>query len=281
MIMIFTALYCEAQPLIQYYHLKKNNDINRFQVFQNGDVLLAITGTGSISAAAAVSHICTLFPAENSVFLVNIGVCGAREEYAPAGSIFLCNKIIEEATKRTFYPDMLFKHPFSESGIVTCSTVVREAGLYSDKERIEGLFDMEAAGIYQAAAYYLQPHQTAFLKIVSDYGTRDRLMPEKIAGLMDKNLKVVTDWLESIGKIKFEDRSDFTPEEEACIADMARKLLCSVTMEHRLRQLICYYKLVNGSFTGIVEEFSSHNHLPCKTKAEGKRCLEKLIAELV
>ncbi len=281
MIRIFTALHCEAQPLIRRYNLKRNNDIARFQVFQNEDISLAVTGTGSISAAVAVSHLFTLYPSESNDFLVNIGICGAGDDSVRCGDIFLCNKITEEATGRTFYPDVIFKHPFAESDIITCSTVVDKSGIHAGRDRKAGLFDMEAAGIYQAAAYYLQPHRTAFLKVASDHGMDDRLKPEDISRLIDKNMDVISEWLEAIKQMEQVYEPVFSREEESCAGDMARKLQCSVTMERMLRQRLLYYKLVNGSFTEVVEEFCSCHQLPCKTRAEGKMYFEKFAARLI
>ena len=118
MIYIVTAMYCEAQSLIAYFHLKKDTAHTRFQVFwkEEAGIRLIITGTGEIAAAAAVSSICTEYGVGPGDFLVNIGVCAGSED-----GMFLCSKITEESTGKTFYPDMLYRHvsmPFGREKVI-------------------------------------------------------------------------------------------------------------------------------------------------------------------
>lgn len=279
MLMIFSALYCEAQPLIKHYRLKRNNNISKFQVFQNNDIMLVITNTGSIAAAVAVAYICAIYPPAPSDFIVNIGVCGAADQNIAAGSIFLCNKITEEATERSFYPDILFRHPFSESGIITCGKVQYNSFLCEKRDAV--LFDMESAGIYQSAVYYFQPHQISILKIVSDYGISKMPGQDEVSGLVEKNMPGIAGWLEKLQQIQFKDRSAFTSEEEEHVKSIADNLQCSVTIEYKLRQILLYYKLIHGSFIEEIESFCSNNKLPCKTKLEGKMYFEQLKAKFI
>lgn len=276
MLMIFTALYCEAQPLIQYYKLKRDNSINKFQVFQNNDIILVITNTGSIAAAVGVTCISELYPPSPSDFIINIGICGSSDRNIAAGDIFLCNKIIEEATGRSFFPDVLFRHTFSESSLITCSRIQ----LDPDEKRAEKLFDMEASGIYQSAAYYFQPHQISVLKIVSDYGTA-QIHSDKVSGLIEENMPDITKWLAQLQKTNLNSGTVLTLEEEATVKRLADYLQCSVTMEHRLRQTMLWYKLAHGSFNEEIESFCLENKLPCKTKKEGKMYFEQLRAKLI
>jgi hypothetical protein len=122
--------------------------------------------------------------------LLSFGVCAGAN--VPCGDLYLCSKLTERETGRTFYPDMLYRHPFGEASLVTGRSVwmgsreektllAEVSGLRSDalKEpdgRLEGLatvlYDMEAAAIYQAASYYVGPHRMQFLKLVSDHGIR-------------------------------------------------------------------------------------------------------------
>lgn len=83
-----------------------------------------------------------------------------------------CNKITEQTTGRTFYPDVIYRHPFAEAEIVTQAVPYRGANETQDPENGAGarLYDMEAAAVYQAGAYYFGPHQMTFLKVVTDHG---------------------------------------------------------------------------------------------------------------
>lgn len=119
MIYIFTAFYWEAQGLIEQFHLKKVMGSTRFQQFTDeaAKILLTVSGVGEIAAAVAVSSVCTSFPPRKEDFLLNIGICAGD---AKKGSIFLIHKLTEQATGKTFYPDLLYRHGFLEAELVTC-----------------------------------------------------------------------------------------------------------------------------------------------------------------
>ncbi|HZK28340.1 MAG TPA: hypothetical protein VFD00_12470 [Thermoclostridium sp.] len=121
MITIFTALYCEAEPIIRYFDLKRQNNINGFQLFSNNSIHLLITGVGGINAAIGVTSLCSSSintPTFNDI-VVNLGICGAENLTLKKGTILLGNKIIDLSTNKSYYPDMIFRHKFIESTILT------------------------------------------------------------------------------------------------------------------------------------------------------------------
>ena len=160
MIYIFSAFYAEAKNIIDHYGLKKEKSLEtvRVDVFANDDIRLVITGVGEINAAAAVSNIGGAYGISPDDEILNVG-CGAC-----FGSIFLGNKLTEQMTGRTFYPDMLMKANLRECEIITAVRVLKEG-------REQVVYDMEAAAIYQAAAFFVGPHRMHFIKLVS-YGRR-------------------------------------------------------------------------------------------------------------
>ena len=170
MIYIFTALYCEAHIFIRKYNLIKNNENIWFQEFYNesSGLRLTITGVGEIAAATAVGSVCSIYKPTQEDLLLNVGICAHSTE---KHGIFLCNQIIEKATGKTFYPDMLYRSNFCEGTIVT--EMLPWNALNDNpktKSSAGNLYDMEAAAIYQAGIHFFGPHQMIFLKIVSDRG---------------------------------------------------------------------------------------------------------------
>jgi len=281
MIYIFTALYCEAKNLIRQFHLTKNPENTRFQEFYNekSGVRLTVTGVGGTAAATAVGSICTAYPPAEDDLLVNIGTCayirsadGQQPSFRDREGIFLCNQITEQATGRSFYPDMLYRHEFQEASIVTGMrpwnasadrVVGRDAGCDKsedglagcdragtgdagcDKNRYGGaklhhaktgaLYDMEAAAVYQAGAYYLGPHQMSFLKVVSDDGNARHLTLDLIGRLMEENREGIADYIKVLQAAACGQRREavFTQETEAlierlCTPPPAHALLCFV-----------------------------------------------------
>ncbi len=145
MIYVMMALYQEAHGLIRELELKKNTAYAPFEVFDNesAGIRLVVTGVGEIAAAAATAAVCARDGADAADFLVNIGCCAAggckpadrgmdsccaaaegadsccepadrdmdsgygEANAAQIGDLYVCHKITEQATGKTFYPDIL------------------------------------------------------------------------------------------------------------------------------------------------------------------------------
>ena len=124
MIILAMAIYCEAKPLIEKYRLKKKmSHICLFTVFANEEkeILLIITGTGNAAAASSVAGVCAKLDLKaDKNFLVNIGTCASA---LASDEIYICSKITDESSERTFYPDMIYKNPFKEAEIITSAVL--------------------------------------------------------------------------------------------------------------------------------------------------------------
>ena len=131
MIYVMMALYQEAHGLIRELELKKNTAYAPFEVFDNesAGIRLVVTGVGEIAAAAATAAVCARDGADAADFLINIGCCAAgcckpadrdmdsgygAAHAAQTGDLYVCHKITEQATGKTFYPDILYRHPWKE-----------------------------------------------------------------------------------------------------------------------------------------------------------------------
>lgn len=267
MVYIFTALYCEAKALIEYYGLARDNRISKFQVFANSDenVVLAVTGVGNVAAAVAVALVSQIYGAGKNDFLVNIGSCAGCN-----AGIFLCNKITDEATGRTFYPDVLYHHEFAEKEVVTVPKVVMcgvaEKGY---------LYDMESAGIYQAGSYFFGTHQMSFVKIVSDAGEGEQVSLQVIEKLVASHKRELVTYIDGLRKITASCENSQDAGDDARIAQIAADMRCSVVMENELRQNIRYCALSGFSWQTIFDEMYAYGKLPAGSKKEGKIYLEE------
>lgn len=229
MVYVFCAFYGEGSGLIKHYNLKKRqaDKYYRFDVFENEDlpVRIILTGQGSVMAAAAVSGAASFFGIKAEDAIINLGTCAG--DYEP-GSVFICNKITEEATGRTFYPDMILRSSLPERELVTVPTAIRKPiyehvsgqparqneGLLQEAElewqkpdvTLEvhanrdshnmALYDMEAAAVYQAANLYVGPHRMGFVKVVSDNGDIEGLTPDFIKGLMAEAVDEIASYVD-------------------------------------------------------------------------------------
>ena len=173
--------------------------------------------------------------------MVNYGSCAAEgmlmpEEgeggggaCVPLGSIIMVNKLTDAESGRTFYPDMIYRHPFTEGKVFTSAQVytvdagardggttkvedvglnahaegyakVETAGLNAQNEEAmkaeviaPTVHDMEAAAFYEAGNFYYGPHQMIFLKVVTDHGIeKERLQNDSGQGKDITNTKNMT-----------------------------------------------------------------------------------------
>lgn len=293
MIYLFTALYCEAKVFIEQFCLKKVADQNRFQQFGNdtGQILLTVTGAGEIAAAAAVSSVCTKYPPDEHDILLNIGTCAG-----PAGSrgVYYICKLTEQATGKTFYPDLLYKHSFREAELWTVmkpwkriaqADGIVQASLPDEEKAGSRLHDMEAAAVYQAGAYFFGPHQMIFVKIISDDGAGEILSAACVRSQMETYKESMCGFLRQLLQMTYEESKAIDDAEqsgtEQRLCQLCADLHCTKAMEASLRQYVRYAALSGTDWQHAVQKLYEENRLPCKDKREGKRCFEALKQRLL
>ena len=293
MIYVMMALYQEAHGLIRELELKKNTAYAPFEVFDNesAGIRLVVTGVGEIAAAAATAAVCARDGADAADFLVNIGCCEAggcepadrdmdsgygAAHAAQIGDLYVCHKITEQATGKTFYPDILYRHPWKERELVTGMQPLQRAAAHG------ALYDMEAAAVYQAGIRFFSPDRMSFLKVVSDSGVagQERMTAETLAGLLEQHVKAVAGFLANLWKAADEEEAlrsgGILQEDEAVLEQIFAALHCSQTMRASARQYITYAALTGYDWKVELEEWYARGLLPCKDRREGKVRLEEL-----
>ena len=293
MIYVMMALYQAAHGLIRELKLKKNTAYAPFEVFDNesAGIRLVVTGVGEIAAAAATAAVCARDGADTADFLVNIGCCAAggcepadrdmdsgygAAHAAQTGDLYVCHKITEQATGKTFYPDILYRHPWKERELVTGMQPLQRAAAHG------ALYDMEAAAVYQAGIRFFSPDRMIFLKVVSDSGVagQERMTAETLAGLLEQHVKAVAGFLANLWKAADEEEAlrsgGILQEDEAVLEQIFAALHCSQTMRASARQYITYAALTGYDWKVELKEWYARGLLPCKDRREGKVRLEEL-----
>lgn len=315
MVYVFCAFYGECSGLIKHYNLKKRqtDKYYRFDVFENENQLVRIilTGQGSVMAAAAVSGAASFFGIKAEDAIINVGTCAG--DYEP-GQVFICNKITEEATGRTFYPDMILRSNLPERELVTAPVVIRKSiHEYANKDSHNmALYDMEAAAIYQAANLYMGPHRMGFIKVVSDNGDIEGLTPDFIKGLMAEAVDEIASYVDMFvtdagnwhndrldafdklnsGKnssIQQQHMGHYSLNDDMCRAEestqftnqLCKDLHCSKVMENQVRQLIKYLSLEGTDYMTYINKLYNEGRLPAHDKKNGKVCLDEIKRELL
>ena len=293
MIFVFVALYQEAKPLIRALQLKKQQQTSGFDVYENKEVRLILSGTGALSAATAVGSSLAFFGAGEEDLLVNWGSCAEElsgDRNKKSGVLYCCNKLVDSVSHHTYYPDMFVKSELPEACVVTetkvwadtdhCKRVVRE-GLMGGSDDVI-LHDMEAAAIYFAGAHFFAPHQMHFVKTVTDFG--DGSIPlENFSELMEKAAPFFLSYLEQLKNWQKEsikiatDRWERTEEQEKILEEFC----CSETMKAMFLQCIHYWSLAGTDYRKELEKMRVAGELPCRDKREGKKRFEQLRENLL
>ena len=282
MVYVFCAFYGECSGLIKHYNLKKRqtDKYYRFDVFENENqpVRIILTGQGSVMAAAAVSGAASFFGIKAEDAIINVGTCAG---YYEPGQVFICNKITEEATGRTFYPDMILRSGLPERGLVTVPVVINKPiHEYVNKDSHNmALYDMEAAAIYQAANLYVGPHRIGFVKVVSDNGDIEGLTPDFIKKLMAEAVDEMASYVDMF----VTDTHDMCRAEESTqfTNQLCKDLHCSKVMENQVRQLIKYLSLEGTDYMTYINRLYDEGRLPAHDKKNGKVCLDEIKRELL
>ena len=285
MIILAMAIYCEAKPLIEKYRLNKDESYMPFTVFANEEkeILLIITGTGNAAAASSVAGVCAKLDLKaDKNFLVNIGTCASA---SASDEIYICSKITDESSERTFYPDMIYKNPFKEAEIITSAVLFENKNDKNPQNTSDTvLYDMEAAFVWQAGAYFFAPHEMSFVKILSDNGDTEGITPDYITALVENHINIIDEYINRLRDI-LDDIScagDEKAAKEKQLADkLCRDLCCSKTMEYELRQYIRYCFIENIDINGVVCKMYEENMMPCNDKREGKKRFEQLKSRLL
>lgn len=294
MLYISTTLYCEAKPFIKYFKLKKTDKFHKFQVFLSDDIILIISGVGEIASSVAIACVCSTFVPKEKDFFLSFSSGAALSENMPLGELYLLNKITQITTDKTFYPDILFRHPFQEIQGITGSKILQEDSSFlqsymQDETNLYLSYDMEAASSYVSASYFFETHQMLFLRVISDYGINKNT--EKESQKIDISNNIMT-YIECKKEIlypfvrKLMDREEeksipLNREAEAFLEEMTQILHLSVSMKNTLLQHVKFYLLMHENLSPILHWSSTNIPTTCKSKREGKNYFEELKRQLL
>lgn len=309
MVFVFMALYPEAKPVIKRLGLKKRTDRTRFQEFvsEDSEVILAITGVGSVAAAAAVAAVLTEYDAGPGDQLLSVGTAAALHG---GTGIFLLNKLLDQNSDRTFYPDMLIKTELREASGVTGSTVLSQRAAAFMAVAAEGydLYDMESAAVYQAGNLFLGPHQMSFIRVVSDRGIeaedRERVvsdggietemvmpkdteaaasymsdMAARVNAVINSHVEEISDYVEKllVLSVKEKNRGRISGKNSGSLVD---KIIedghFSKVMQDQLRQYVRYAELSSIDWENAAKVLYDEGVLPTIDKRGGKKALDRI-----
>lgn len=286
MIYLSFAIYAEAAPFIKKLQLKAENRQTGFQVFSSDNFKLVITGTGNLNSAINLTAFLSGEKVTEDDFFINIG-SASSSFYSCKNQLFICNKLKELSTGRSFYPDILYHHDFTEAICLTSPVTVADAShsdefIFPEEALTPVIFDMEASSCYQAAIRYFNTHKMFFLKYTSDTGA------DKVSGQLiniTPEPEVVENILQFISALPTEKNKHrdviLREKAEQSAALLAPFLSCSVTMKHELSALLLYCECCGVSSEKLVKDFiAQYNDIFPVCKKQGKIYFERLKSQI-
>jgi len=261
MIYLVIALLAEAKPFIKHFDLKKESE-KPFTIFSSKDYKMVITGIGKERATIATTHLLTRFMPTKNDFLFNIGLCGAPKKFS-IGEALMINKIYSSG--KTYYPDMLLRHPFKESALTTVEKPQNSA--------LATCVDMESSAIYKTALYFFKTSQLAFLKIVSDHFSNEIPQKESVYQWIDQHMQNF--------EIVFSNAKRFRQKDETITSSLKQK---SIYIEEKLKLSHSQKLQLKDALIYYILRYDSEPSLDISTTIESKsqrnREFELLITSL-
>lgn len=250
MICICTALHCEAQPLIRALHMTKDTGFCSQALFMGADAALIVSGTGKTRAAVAAARAFNLFTAENSLTVLNCGVCGGAGGQ-PKGQAYLINKITDSGSGKCFYPDLLFAHQLPEE---TLTTFERPVAAAQPTAPTSGLVDMEGSGFFEAASLFLPPSRIVLLKVVFDHLEDKAFKAEEVGRAIDNNVEVIVEIINKLSAGESAGAHEEVSPLELLLQDAAQRLRLSQSRRIELKKAARSCLVRNG---GRLEELKA------------------------
>lgn len=304
MLIVFGAIWKEIKDYGKKLGLKKTKKDTLCPVYEDeeGKIRLVITGVGGVAAAFAVGWYLGAYGHQKEDVYLNIGSCGGEEG---AEGVYRIHGIEDLGDHKTYYPDLRGLYQVPTAKVYTSPEAVDGKMIRRIKEKNPGevcLFDMEAAGLYQALRKVTGPDRMIFLKAVSDHGMmleapapespRVKAAGQQVSMKMQENSDQLVLYTKRIIEHYFrkEVRENSSGEEDLqwklrqkWEEELSADLCASKTMELQLSQL-CRYAYAAGMETelrDIVSGLRSSGELPANNRCGGKRILETLKKSLV
>lgn len=173
----------EAQPLIDYYSLKKIPS-KSFLYFANENLLLLCCGVGKKKSYNIINSFLLKINVKIS-HVINIGISGGKKDSCNIGDCFLINEVIDDKLEEIYniYYNIDTEIPFEQ--ITTVCKPIFDGGL-----DFIGLVDMESYAICRCFRDYIKDNKLFIIKIVSDFMdvNRDYFSFNRVYDLINLNI---------------------------------------------------------------------------------------------
>ena len=174
MILIHTALLCEAQIIIEKYKLTKISSSPK--VYRNNNILVLVGGVGKQNTIKSLKFIFENYEVRKAF---NIGIAGCGNKKFEIGELFCTNKKLDNIKYKELKT--------VDFGIEICDDI--------SSLNLDFLYDMEGEYFLLISQKYLQNENIYIFKIISDY--LDDAIPSKdfVKKLIHQNIANMENWI--------------------------------------------------------------------------------------
>lgn len=268
-ILFLTALKAEAQPLITTYRLQKDSTTH---LYSHTHIDLLITGVGAVKTTERLNHYLKQNPDLSQTMVVNVGIAGGNPDQTEIGVLYRANAIQEETTGRSFFPDILLRHPHKEIDLTTVAKGISENG-----HQYSGLVDMEAGTIFQSMLNHVPPHRMVFLKVVSDHMNVSDWKSLDVTGLIQTKLDEIQSLVSSFQNEVLTERRILSEKEVDMLDHGSSQLKLTKTQQIQLMEWSENFIKRHGKSVEVLEKYFT---MTSKSKAERNQIFEKIRQQL-
>lgn len=240
---IYTALPCEAKPLVAHFNLKKDTSIQPFAVYLGQDICLTVTGPGKSAMAAGIAYTQALFASAEHPVLLNIGIAGHKDH--ALGALFLIDKIIDLDSGKNHYPPLVCHPPCATGSLQTAS----RPQLQYDQPH---LCDMEASAFYETAARFSSGELIQCLKVISDNKKTpaENIQPKQVAALIAAHIPIIEALLADMTALS----ELITPPEPRLFNQLVQRYHFTASERVQLKSQLCRWDVLTDHREPVFDE---------------------------
>lgn len=242
-VLIVTALKSEAKPLIANYSLNPVKE-SHLTLYQKNAFSLLICGVGKQKASESLTAFLQDYPDE--YLLVNVGIAGGNPETTKIGELYVIHKIIDENSKREWFPDILLKHGLKTSELTTVENAVTDGSA-----GFKNLVDMEASALFEAGIKCIPAHRMVFLKIVSDAMDEAAFSGIDVSALIQKPLSEIDSIIQIYQNADVWNSPILNDAETEKLSAGTRTMKLTATQDEELKILAEGKKIKSGDLTDL------------------------------
>lgn len=267
--LFLTALKAEAHPLITAYRLQKDSTTH---LYSQNHIDLLITGVGVAKTTKRIQSYLSQHPDLSHTVIINIGIAGGNPNQTIIGDLYRVNAIHDEATNRSFFPDIMLRHTQKEISLTTVSAVITK-----NRERYPGLVDMEAYAIFQIMSKVVPVHRLVFLKVVSDHMNVKDWESLDVTRLIQTKIDEIQSVVDGYKVDALADRKILSVSEMELLSHGVSQLKLTETQHIKLITWLENSKKRNGE---SIKKLEPYFNLISNSKAERNQIFDKIRQQL-